>query len=467
MTRVAIAGAALLALAGCGVVYTAPSVHEGGVFGTALGTDLEVRVVRLTHETAQAANLEPYVPPRLPAAFRADAVASMAELGFEVPDLPPLPSPTARALSRPEVRRGELPPQGAPEPYHIGVGDVLMLALRDVATLEELPGLITAQSRRQGYVVQDDGSIGIPSAGRVRVADLTLQDAEAAIFEALVAAGIDPAFSLEIQEFNSQRVSVGGLVGAPTLVPITVQTLDLDEAIQLAGGLRTEDPSVSVIRLFRKGTIYEIPVERYIDDPAARDLILRDGDSVFVDTEYREAEAQRYFEEQLSLRGEAVRSIDYEIQIEQLREQREARAQQRLVDERNVFKDRLELGAVQRPMAYRAGEVRRPGRFPLPFEGTASLADALFDEQGIDIQTGDYGEIYLLRWPADSEKFGSVTAYHLNAANAVNLAVAAQLELRPNDVVFVSEQAITSWNRVFSQILPQIFLQAGRTFTAN
>ena len=462
MIRAAITGAALLALAGCGVIYTAPDVNDGEPFGTAYGTDYDVRMIRLTHETAEAANLEPYVPPRLPAAFQPDAVASMAELDIALPSLPPLPQRSARAVSRPDVRRGELPPPAEPQPYRIGVGDVLVLAIRDVATLEELPGLISAQSRRQGYVVQDDGSIGIPDAGRVRVAGLTLQEAESAIFDALVAAGIEPAFSLEINEFNSKHVAVGGLVGAPTLVPITLKPLRLDEAIQVAGGLQTDDPTVTTVQLFRDGTIYEIPVDRYINSPEARNVLLQDGDSVFVGTEYREEEARRYFEEQLQLRQEAVRSTEYQIQIEQLREQRAARAQQRLADERAVFKDRVELGAVDRPYAYRAGEVDIPGRFPLPFEGKANLADVLFDDRGIDIQTGDYGQIYVLRAPADPEQFGSLTAYHLDAENAANLAVAAQFEMHPNDVVFVSEQPVTSWNRVISQILPQIFIQIGR-----
>lgn len=437
MIRAAMTGAALLALAGCGVAYTVPSVHDGSPFATAYGTDFDVRVVRLNHETAAAANLDSYVPPRLPLAFQPDAVAAMDEVRPAAMDASSLPSPTARAVTRPNVRRGELPPPTESGPYRIGVADVLLIAIREPATLEELPGLITSQARRQGYVVQDDGAIAIPDAGRVRVAGLTIQDAEAAVFEALVAAGIDPAFSLEISEFNSQRVSIGGLVGSPTLVPITLKTMQLDEAIQLAGGIVADDPSVTTVEIFRDGAIYQISLDRFLSDPAARGVVLRDGDSVHVGTEYREAEAQRYFDEQLRLRGQTVSELD---------------------NQRQVFKDRLELGAVERPYAYRAGEVRAPGRFALPFEGSASLADVLFDERGIDIRTADYGAIYVLRSSGDPEQFGGLTAYHLNAENAVNLAAATQFEIRPNDVVFVSEQPITSWNRVISQILPQLFL---------
>ena len=456
--RTATLAAALLALSGCGVIYTVPSVHDGQPFATAYGTDFDVRVVRLNHETAAAANLEPYVPPRLPLAFQPDAVASMAEVDVDVPGLPPVPPTTARRMTRPDVVSDRLPPESQPEPYRIGVADVLLLAVQEPATLEELPGLISAQAKRQGYVVQDDGAIAIPDAGRVRVAGLTLRDAEAAIFEALVAAGIDPSFSLEIAEFNSQRVSIGGLVGQPQLVPITLKTLRLDEAIQVAGGLRTDDPNVTTIQLFRDGTIYQIPVDRYLEDPRARDIILRDGDSIFVGTEYREAEAQRYFEEQLRIREETLQMTEFRIRIEELRESREQRARQELADRRQLFRDRLELGAVEQAYAYRTGEVRTPGRLALPFERSYNLADLLFDEGGLEIQFADYADIYVLRPAMDPEQYGSLTAYHLNAENAVNLAVATQFEIRPNDVLFVSEQPVTSWNRAISQILPQLLL---------
>jgi polysaccharide export outer membrane protein len=146
--------------------------------------------------------------------------------------------------------------------------------------------------------------------------------------------------------------------------------------------------------------------------------------------------------------------------MEQISSQNEATAQQRLTDERTLFKDRLELGAVERHYAYRAGEVRKPGRMALPFERSMTLADVLFDGDGINIQVADYAEIYVLRAETDPQRNGGLTAFHLDAENAVNLAVATRLEIRPNDIVFVAEQPVTSWNRAISQILPQLFLSA-------
>jgi polysaccharide export outer membrane protein len=70
-----------------------------------------------------------------------------------------------------------------------------------------------------------------------------------------------------------------------------------------------------------------------------------------------------------------------------------------------------------------------------------------------------------LRAETDPQLNGGLTAFHLDAENAANLAVATQLEIRPNDVVFVAEQPITSWNRAFSQILPQLFLSFANAVT--
>ena len=89
-----------------------------------------------------------------------------------------------------------------------------------------------------------------------------------------------------------------------------------------------------------------------------------------------------------------------------------------------------------------------------------SLADVLFSDDGggMSIRTADYGQIYVLRTSPDPARRGALTAYHLDAENAANLAVATMFEIRPNDIVFVAEQPVTSWNRVLSQMLPTLIL---------
>lgn len=452
-----------LALAGCGVVYTAPSVRE------AAGTDYDVAVVPLTYETAAAANLVPYVPARLPLAFQPGAAAKVQAVRAVVPALDALPEPSVPRTVRPNFIADAFPPLGEPQSYRIGIADVLLLSVSGPVSAENLPALITSQAKRQGYVVQDDGAIAVPDAGRVVVAGLTMQEAEAEIFRALVAARIDPSFSLEISEFNSQRVSVGGEVGAPALVPVTLKPLYLHEAVQLAGGVTVTDPKTAKVQLFRGGETYQIGLERFLADPAAQRIVLRDGDSIYVGSEYREQAAQVRFQQELELRNQQIEATQFRLQQEQIAAQitaqREANAQASLTAERELFEKRLALGAVEQAYAYRAGEVRAPGRLALPFERSAKLADLLFGEGGMNIEKADYAEIYVLRAATDPAQTGGLTAYHLDAENAANLSVATQFEIRPNDVVFVTEQPITSWNRVVSQMVPQLFLSAANLAT--
>jgi polysaccharide export outer membrane protein len=183
-------------------------------------------------------------------------------------------------------------------PYRIGVGDVVFLATRSSAeTVEELSGLLAAQNSRQGYTVQDDGAIAAPDVGRVLLESLTLEDAEAQLFQSLVENLIDPTFSLEIAEFNSKRVSVGGAVGNPAIVPITLTPLFLDEALTLSGGISTPDVDFASLRIYRDGSLYQIPLVQYLREPNLQKTRLVAGDNVFVDTEFELNKASAYFQE--------------------------------------------------------------------------------------------------------------------------------------------------------------------------
>ena len=349
-----------------------------------------------------------------------------------------------------------------PGPYQIGVGDVLLLATKSPgSTVEELSGLLAAQNSRQGYTVQDDGAIAVPDVGRIMLAGLTLEEAEAQLFQSLVQNQIDPTFSLEISEFNSKRVSIGGAVAEPTVAPITLIPLYLDEALAATGGIRTADLDFASIRIYRDGTLYQIPLEQYLSRPELQKLRLIDGDSVFVDTEYQLEKAQAYFAEQIALasfrqqgRTQALAELNAEVGL-----RREA-----LQEARSLFTSRMEFDAVDRDYVYLTGEVSSPGRFVMPFGRQASLADALYDGDGFATQTGNPSQIYVLRGTSDPSDFGAVTAWHLNAENAANLTLATRMKLQPNDIIFVAEQPITVWNRAFAQIFPTI-LSTGAAVT--
>lgn len=452
--RILIVSTFTLTLAACGVVYQSPAVTSG-TFDAA-----KVRVVPVTAENVLLANRSAYRPQTLPAIFSQTSGGGSGLRGAGA-----LPEPAYLAENRPVQLESKLPPAANPGPYRIGVGDVLLLATPQAgSTVEELSGLLAAQNRRQGYTVQDDGMIAIPDIGRVALGGMTLEEAEAELFQRLVENQIDPSFSLEIAEFNSKKVSIGGAVKTPGVAPITLTPLYLDEALNAAGGVTATDQDYTTIRLFRDGKLYEIPLKQLYASSGLQRIQLVDGDSVFVDTAFDLDKAQAYFAQQIQLadfrqsaRQAALTELSTEVSLR--------RAE--LNEARTNYQTRLDLGAVKRDYVYVSGEVGKQSRYALPFNQKASLADALFDQAGgVPTQTGNVRQIYVLRGSNDPREFDSVTAWNLDARNAATLLLATRFELRPNDVIFVAEQPVTRWGRVVNQITPSL-ITAGANAVTN
>lgn len=433
--KAAIIAMALL-MAGCGQIYIVPDVSDQL-------TGPDVTIVPLNAQAAKQANRSAYRPRDLPAVFFQNAGTGAGLIGAGA-----LPAAVSESSIAPAGTATRLPDPVPEKPYEIGVGDVVMLTTSQAASsVEEMSGLLALQNRAQPYVVQDDGTILVLSVGRVRLAGLNLEEAAAELFQAMAANQLDPTFSIAVEEFNSKRVSIGGAVRNPAILPITITPLTLQEAIVRAGGPATLDTQFITVRLYRDGTLYQVPLA----DLPQTDVRLVAGDSVYVDTDYQLEKAQAYFAEQITLaqfrqsaRTEALGQLQAEVGLRRAA----------LSEERSNFQSRLQADAVDRDFVYLTGEVTEQGRFPMPFGRQASLADALFAQGGPIPDTGNPAEIYLLRGNAQ----GKVTAFHLDGANPVNLLVATDLQLRPNDIVFVAQQPVTRWNRVVQQLVPTLIL---------
>ncbi len=433
-------------LTGCGITYTSPNVRD-------TATDASVRVVPLTSQTVLVANRAPFRPKTLPAIYSQTAGAGGAALGLgALPETPTFPEDRLEPL---ELR---VPPAVQAPPYRIGVGDVLLISTtQNASTIGELSGLLRAQGARQGFTVRDDGAIAVPDVGTVQMAGMTLEEAESRLFEALVSNQIDPSFSLEVAEFRSMRATVGGAVGTPTIVPITLNPLNLREAITQAGGLRTRNEEFASIRIYRDGELYQIPVEEYLQRTNLQELTLLNGDAVYVDISYDLDRALEFYQQEIDVIN--LRRMSRRLALEELfTEVSQRRAE--LDEARQNFESRIEFDAVERDYVYLAGEVRQQNRFTMPFEREVTLADVLYGSGGFLTMTGDAGEIYVLRASSNPAEFGAVTAWHLDASNAVNLTLATQMTMRPNDIIFIEEQPITTWNRALQQVFPFLLSSA-------
>lgn len=82
-------------------------------------------------------------------------------------------------------------------------------------------------------------------------------------------------------------------------------------------------------------------------------------------------------------------------------------------------------------------------------ETRETLADILFTPNGVLGSTiAQRSEVYLLRGS------NPIEAFKLDATDPTRLIVAAAMELRPNDIIFVPEQPLSSLNRTLLQITP-------------
>jgi polysaccharide export outer membrane protein len=415
-------------LTGCGVAYQTTSVRDDA--------SADIRVVHLTPEIVLEANSSPYTPQIWPNAFVSIDEADNRENYDERQDLS---FASQRLVGVIEWRM----PMLEPKIYKIGVGDVLTLNMQLKESLGDvLNGLIASQTSQRGYRVQEDGTISIPDIGRIVIGGLTLQEAESVVYQLLLARGVSPSFSVEITEFNSQKISISGNIKLPGTLPLTLQPLYLDEAIYESGGFAISDASFIIVRLYRNDSIYQIFGPEVYNQNYTNRILLKDGDTIVVDVTDE-------YDRILGLRQEARAKRLQEIEIET-----EAKA-----NDANSLLSRMKYGSIAREYVYVIGEVLQQSRYTLPFEHKAFLADALLESSGgVSSLTGNPKQIYVLRGAADLKNFAPITALHLDTTNAANFLLATRLELRPKDVIFVGTQPITNWNRMIKQIIPSLGL---------
>ena len=245
------------------------------------------------------------------------------------------------------------------------------------------------------------------------------------------------------------------------MAPITLKPLSLKRRLHRRR-IRAEDLDFTSIRIYRDGTLYQLPVRDLYDGSAPR-IQLTDGDSVFVDTEYELSQAQAYFEEQIRLaefrqraRIQALNELQTEVNLRRAA----------LNEARSNFNTRADLDAVDRDYVYLVGEVAAPGALRCrsgvrPRWLMCSLA------KGPLTRTANPRQIYVLRGSTDPREFSAMDAWQLDAGNAAAFLVATRFEMRPNDVIFMSEQPVTRWNRVVNQITPALINTGLRTATNN
>ncbi|NUA29690.1 polysaccharide biosynthesis/export family protein [Cupriavidus basilensis] len=289
---------------------------------------------------------------------------------------------------------------GTPQPYTVGIGDILSIVVWDhpelvfptqtysIGSAYDIPNYSGA-ANVPGYVVSPAGSIQFPYAGVVTVVGKTPEEIRGELSVQLKRVVNMPQVTVRVLAFRSKRIYLDGEIKTPGAQNIDDVPMTLVEAINRAGGVNVTTGDNSRIRIARGGKNYHVNMFALLKqgiDPAK--ILLRNGDIVRV-------------------------------------EQRE---------DSRVFV---------------TGEVVRPSMV-LPRNGHLTLNEAIGEAGGVNPNSADAKELYVIR--NDTE--GGVQVFHLDGKSPVSLALAEGFELKPKDVVYVDAAGVVRWGRVINQLIP-------------
>ncbi|WP_260463930.1 polysaccharide biosynthesis/export family protein [Burkholderia sp. Bp8963] len=285
---------------------------------------------------------------------------------------------------------------GKPQPYTLGVGDVLQITVWDHPELAAAQGTQQTTNSRpydpvQGFVIDDNGNVQVPYAGNVHVAGMRIDQAQRAVQAALQRVFVKPQVSVRVSSFRAKQVYVDGEVHTPGVVPINDVPMTLNEAINRAGGFNpTADQSRMVV--VRNGTSYRLDLTQMLGrNVNPSEILLRNGDLL------------------------------------------------RIVS-------REDNGA------FVMGEVNKPiTALPLR-NGRLTLSDALSQAGSVNSASADAAQMYVIRGATEAKP----QVFHLNARSPVSMVLANQFELQPKDVVYVDGNGLVRVSRVLSLLLPAI-----------
>ena len=284
---------------------------------------------------------------------------------------------------------------GKAEPYKVGPGDILNIVVWNHPELALTPAgsattaVVTGVNELgNGYNVGPDGTIQFPFTGSVHVAGLNEFQIRDRLAQRLSGYVNSPQITVRVQAYRAARIYVDGEVNNPGVLPINDIAMTLPEAINRAGGM-TQEADRSSVTLTRNGVTTQIDLPllaRNQVDPS--NILLKNGDL-------------------------------------------------------------LRVGSRQDSKVYLLGDVFAPTAHVM-HDGTVTLAQALGEAGGVNPESGNPRQIYVIRRGAD----GQPELYHLDASRPTAFVLAADFPLKPRDIVYVDPAPIVRWNRVISNLLP-------------
>lgn len=323
---------------------------------------------------------------------------------------------SADAVSEASLSKPFLPSKSANTPYMLGIGDEVAL-VQYIDALPTIGSIVngvdssqSASSERQNTTtsasssiistsgrVGADGSLLLIGVGRLDANGRQISELRDEIRTILIRNGQAPNFQLEIKGFNSQKAYI---------TTDLLSRSSASKAANISAGIPITDRGITLREVIATAgidfdesvlTIVRVKRNETTYTIGLSDLLVKNSEELYLKNQ------DHVF----------VQSFSYQ--------------------PGKVFL----LGGVT------------PQIIPILPENRQTLAEALFAKNGpLATASAQRSAVYLLRGR------NPVQAYHLDAQNPLRVLVANEVELRPNDIVFVSEQPISTFNRTLANILP-------------
>ncbi len=288
--------------------------------------------------------------------------------------------------------------------YRVEPGGILSVTVWDHPELT-IPAGSYRTSSESGNWIRPDGNIFYPYIGFVHVAGKTITQIRNLIADRLATYIEDPQVDVNVAAFRSQKVYLTGAVNKPGTQAITNVPLTLLAAINKAGGL-APDADWQDVTITHNGHSQRLSMYALLDKGnLMENRLLHAGDIIHVPTD-------------------------------------------------------------QQQKVFVLGEVRDPKVLNIKQNGL-TLTGALSAVGGINQLSANATGVFVIRCPNRSAVTGDIThrlsatapvakIYQLNIKDATALVLGTEFKLQPYDVVYVTAAPIARWNRVLSNILPNI-----------
>jgi protein involved in polysaccharide export with SLBB domain len=239
-------------------------------------------------------------------------------------------------------------------------------------------------------VVGSRGNILIPGVGSLKAKNRSLAEVQTDITRILMDKGLTPNFQLEVTGFESKKFFLVTENNGTKALPLTDTVVDLKDAVLSNIQTTRQDSAKFKVIELIRNGVSHQMSWQKMLSGGASNVLIQDGDTI------------------------KLKDFDYK------------------------------LGQV-----FALGGAGNAELVPIDPSKRETLADILFSPKGaLNNLAAKRSEIYLLRGRNPS------VAYHLDAQNVSRILVAAQTELRPNDIVYVADRPIISFSRTLNELIP-------------